>query len=222
MIRGRRAVWDGFGVVTIATTSNVSAAQRGFVERMDEELPFDLTITSGTRPPSRQASAVSYKRVKEGDAAVRSLYSQKDLIDEVLAKGKTDVAGMTAVLTAQVKRGRYLSRHMRADAVDLRTRDKTASQIKQMQASAIRLGAKALVESDHLHLERVTSNAGKVNAALQAAGSAGGYTAQIAYAFKRIPWWGWVAGGTAVAMIMIGAGRRRRIGLSAAQTELSP
>ena len=208
----RRAYFDGYGVVTIATTkSNVSADQRAFAERMDAQLPFDLAITSGTRSPYAQAKAISNNRAAHGDAAQRALYrSQPELIGEVLAKSKTDVAGMARVLTAQIKRGRYLSRHMRADAIDLRTRDKSSAQVQQMIAVARSLGARPNLESDHLHVGGVSGTVGKVTAALKAAGAAGGAQAQVAYAARRVPWWAYAAGGTAFLLLIVSLRRRGR------------
>lgn len=174
-----------------------------------------VTITSGTRTPLAQAQAIAYKRKVEGDDPVRKLYGQKDLIGEVLDKGATDTAGMASVLQAQVNRGRFLSRHMRADALDVRTRDLTSSQVKKLKAAAERLGAKALIERDHLHVEKVSASPEKIAGALRSAGGAGGIQAQVAYALRRVPdavqqvpWWGWVAGGSVVFLLALSGSRR--------------
>ena len=183
----------------------MNAAQKRFAKDLSRRTDVPVHVTSGTRPPLQQAQAVASLRYKRGDASVRALYAQKDLIDEVLAKDKSDTAGMAKVLEKQVRRGRFLSRHMRGDAIDLRTNNLTSAQVATLTAAVRAMGAKALLEPDHLHVERITGAADKVTEALLAAGIPGG----IVYTVRRIPWWGWAAGGAGL-LLLIGASRRRR------------
>lgn len=114
-------------------------------------------VTSGTRSPAQQAAAMGSK-IERGEN-LYDLYAQDDLVSEILAViGSTtapDVAAMTAVIEAQVARGAYISRHLREDALDFRTRGLTDDQVDRMVAAVRAEGGQALVESDHLHVEEL-------------------------------------------------------------------
>lgn len=124
-----------------------------FMDELAAAVPgVPLTVTSGYRSPSSQAAALKYKRDHGDD--LHKLYAQDDLVDELLAVPSD---GMALVIADQVKRGRYLSRHLRGDALDLRSKTLSQAQIDAVKAAAVRLGAKALQEGipPHIHLERI-------------------------------------------------------------------
>ncbi len=115
-----------------------------------------LTITSGFRPPERQAPAMYDKIINEGEGAVRKLYKNKVAIDEILNsyranKGKREkaVSAMTETIEKQVKRGVMISSHLLSNAVDVRL----SAVLTALKDSVIQLGGRIVVESNHFHLE---------------------------------------------------------------------
>jgi len=127
-----------------------------FLDALDQLLSFPVVITSGLRSVSDQASAM-WTKITGGDD-LYDLYSQKDLIGEVMSSASSKSA-IRAVIAEQVNRGRYLSDHMRGNAVDIRSRDLSSSQKATVMALADELGAKPVDEttsaSPHIHVEDV-------------------------------------------------------------------
>lgn len=91
---------------------------RALRAKLDPSIP--IYVTSATRSVREQASAMKTKR-DLGDN-LRKLYGSK--VDPVLAVPNT-VDAMAAALEKLVQQGVYMSRHMRGDAVDLRSRNWT-------------------------------------------------------------------------------------------------
>lgn len=135
---------------------DVTPTAAAWLDRLVAQLEADLlpvVVTSGRRGTRRQAEALAFKHARGED--LTGLYQQKDLIAEVLAVAP-DVEAVTAVLDEQVARGRFLSPHMRDDAVDLRRWHRTPAQLKRLAAHCQALGAQTVLESDHLHVQHLT------------------------------------------------------------------
>jgi hypothetical protein len=110
-----------------------------------------LTVTSGTRDAVQQAKAM-YKMMRLGGDPVR-LYRNKEAAHEIkrayeqgrAAKKSPDdvVSDVHSVIQQQIARGIYISAHLRAGAVDVRSRDlnrtekkhfaKTITDVKEVQ-----------------------------------------------------------------------------------------
>jgi len=123
-----------------------------------------LTVTSGTRDAARQARAM-YKMLRLG-ADVLRLYRNKEAVREIKeaydagrAAGKPAddvVAAMYAVLRAQIDRGVYISAHLRAGAVDIRSRDMSDADRKAFTAAVAEVGGVYMLEESappHFHLQ---------------------------------------------------------------------
>lgn len=134
---------------------DVPARLSPFLDALQDAVSFDVTITSGTRTAGQQARAMASK-IQRGHN-LYELYAQDDLVSEILAViGSTtspDVAAMAEVIADQVARGRFISRHLRDDALDVRTRNLSADQVAELVATVEQLGGEALDEGDHVHLE---------------------------------------------------------------------
>jgi hypothetical protein len=121
-------------------------------------------ITSGTRTAQQQASAMFIKLHDEKENITR-LYKRKAAVkqivnkyQELLGHNKTKaeiIAGMAQVITSQISQGIYISRHLIAGAVDIRSRNLTLLQKKHMINIARRYAVKILDETKppHFHLE---------------------------------------------------------------------
>jgi hypothetical protein len=155
--------------VTYSSGAKVTSAAEAFLARLRASVPASvrINVNSGVRSPDAQAAALVTKRAQAGDAGVRALYGQKDLVNELLAV-PNDRAAMRAVLEAQVSRGRFLSRHMRSDALDIRSRDLSTEQQAAIVSAALALGAKAFVERDppHIHIENIGGLQTQISSAL--------------------------------------------------------
>ena len=121
-----------------------------------EKTGKEITVTSGFRPPERQAPAMYNKIVREGEASVRKLYKNKVAVDQILNayrsnKSNKDVAiaAMIAVIDKQVKSGVFISSHLKSNAIDVR---KTAN-LTALNSAVITVGGRIVLELDHYHLE---------------------------------------------------------------------
>jgi peptidoglycan hydrolase-like protein with peptidoglycan-binding domain len=116
-----------------------------------------LIVTSGYRPPDRQALAMYRKIVNEGETKVRNLYKNKSAVDEILAAYRKHlgnpalaVPAIQKVIEGQVTRGVFISSHLRSNALDLR---KQTTNLASLRTAINRVGGRVVVESDHYHLE---------------------------------------------------------------------
>jgi hypothetical protein len=126
-----------------------------------------LVITDGTRPPATQA-ALMLRNLERGDDIVRN-YANKSAAAAVekawraaRAEGadtEATLARLTAVITAQVAAGDYVSKHLREGAVDVRCSDLSAAHRKVFKKIAKKLGIAVVDESrtatPHFHLNFV-------------------------------------------------------------------
>ncbi len=148
---------------TVAADILITERLQTKVERLAENY-FQTTgdkliVTSGFRPPARQALAMYNKIVFEGEQKTRDLYAAKAAIDEILAafrlnKGIPSIAvqTMTIVIENQMKREPpvFISSHLIDDAVDVR---KPTTNLEVLKKSAANFGGRVIVEGDHYHVE---------------------------------------------------------------------
>ena len=126
-----------------------------------------LVITDGTRRPATQA-ALMLRNLERGDDIVRN-YANKSAAAAVLkawraarsegVDGEAMLARLTAVITAQVAAGDYVSKHLRAGAVDVRCTDLAEAERRVFKRVARKLGVAVVDESrtatPHFHLNFV-------------------------------------------------------------------
>jgi len=143
-----------------AVADKVDAIDDAYARRTGKH----LTVTSGTRDPARQAKAM-YKMLRLGGDPIR-LYRNKEAAreikrayDEARAAGKSPdavVGAMHGVIEGQITRGVYISAHLRAGAVDIRSRDMSKSQKKAFVAAVAEVKNVSLLEEStppHFHLQ---------------------------------------------------------------------
>ncbi len=99
-------------------------------EAFHERTGKQLRVTSGTRTPEEQAWLM-YRKMRSGANIVRIYKATKSAqaIRRAYRRGRSEglsedavIAKMTAVIARQVNRGVYISRHLRAGAVDIGAR----------------------------------------------------------------------------------------------------
>ena len=156
---GSGAVATAIGWITKSRAVVMLPAQSAFMARMRSLVPasIPLMVTSGYRSPADQAAADASK-INRGEtlAQLSRLYGNNALIREMIA---APMSSWTAVLQAQVARGQYLSSHMRGNAIDLRIKGLSSSDVAAMVAGAKAAGARqAFAEAtgsgpaDHVHV----------------------------------------------------------------------
>ncbi len=140
----RTGILDGLDAETRA------AAVR-FADAVEAEGLAPVVFTSGRRSTLEQAGAMLYKLTRWGPAELFTVYkSSRATIDKLLAAPRNPAA-WAAVLDASPP----LSRHLAGRAVDVRRWGYDAAQLYRMGELAIAAGfTDALLEKDHLHLQR--------------------------------------------------------------------
>ena len=159
---GKGPAWSALPDVTLPdpVADKVDAIDEGYFRRTGKH----VTVTSGTRDAARQAKAM-YKMLRVGGDPMQ-LYRNKEAAREIKqayerarAAGKAPddvVASMYEVLRGQITRGVYISAHLRAGAVDVRSRDMSSSDKKAFVAAVNEAKGVTLLEESappHWHLQ---------------------------------------------------------------------
>jgi len=121
-----------------------------------------LEILSGTRTPAGQAQAMYDNLRYHRNAHVH--YTNNMLYEEIQnayqqarrsgADERETVDAMTRVIERQVSRGEYISRHLRGQGIDVRSRTMTPAQRTAFEdAVNVVLRNSLVVETDHYHLQ---------------------------------------------------------------------
>ena len=121
-----------------------------------------ITITSGTRTAKSQASSMYGKLAAGSDMKVyrdqASAQAIKKIYDEAVKANKTKIeiiSELTQTIEKQIKEGKYISKHLKKGAVDVRSRDMTIAQKKQFRESAEATATKVILETrpPHWHIQ---------------------------------------------------------------------
>ncbi len=119
-------------------------------DRYAEQTGGNLRITSGYRPPSRQASAMYDLIQNKGTTYVRNLYANKGAVNEILtAYANGGQASMTRAIEGQVDRGVYISSHLRSRALDTGT----DANFGVLQNIVRDMGGTVANEGNHFHIQ---------------------------------------------------------------------
>jgi hypothetical protein len=121
-----------------------------------------IVITSGTRDPAQQAKAM-YKMLELG-ADILRLYKNKSAAREIQRtydathdKPKEEaVVALYEVIKGQIARGIYISAHLRAGAVDVRSRSMSPAERHAFVKAVADVGGVMLLEESkppHYHLQ---------------------------------------------------------------------
>lgn len=133
-------------------------------DRYKKHTGKSLVVTSGTRDAPSQAEVI-FDKLESGDDIVK-LYRNKGASLELVhlfmvGRGEhkdrsTIVATLTEAIRAQMKRGVFISAHLRAGAADVRSSDMTANEKQEFVMAAGSVGGvSVMLESTpaHFHLQ---------------------------------------------------------------------
>jgi hypothetical protein len=136
-----------------------------FAKQAAARIQRPIVVTSAARTPQSQAEALRTK-IAMGDNIMKLYRDKQSAYAVLLAYKQAKHAGaskaqvveqMAEVIESQVDQGVFLSNHLREGAVDIRTRDLTNWQRKQLIAAAEEVPGvhKTILESipPHLHIE---------------------------------------------------------------------
>ncbi len=156
---GEKAYELKSGVVLI---SKIEAKVKRIADSYYAKAKKKITVTSGTRSAKAQAKAMYGKLAAGGSMSiykdkasakeVKKAYSEGKKAEE--SKGQI-VKRMAKVIEGQVKKGKYLSKHLRAGAIDVRSRDMSSKE-KEYFKQAIKGVAKSFIlekKPPHWHLQ---------------------------------------------------------------------
>jgi hypothetical protein len=170
------ARWDLSGLIAWATAAKHYTIEPGITLTSDAETVVDeiadayyaktnteLVVTSGTRTAASQADAM-YIKLEIGDDVVKlygggaSVKAIKKAYDDGKAAGDDKakiVDAMTKVIEGQMAKGVYISKHLKAGAVDIRSRDMTDKEKKAFRKAAKGKVKSILLETKppHWHLQ---------------------------------------------------------------------
>ncbi len=152
---------------TVAAGINLSAGSEELVRQIADEYyrktEASIHVTSGTRTPASQAQAMYYK-LSNGDSP--GLYANQTAVNEIVQayrggvaakKSRADVIGdMTLVIENQVARDVYISRHLRAGAIDVRSNNMTPDQKRAFREAVATVSGVTVIEEripPHFHLQ---------------------------------------------------------------------
>ncbi len=116
----------------------------------------NLHLTSGYRPPARQASAMYDLIINNGTQHIHNLYADKHAADEIInayrnhsGSREEAVSAMTRTIENQVSNGVYISSHLRSRAMDVST-DTNEAALRRIVGQ---MGGSVINEGDHLHVQ---------------------------------------------------------------------
>ncbi|HEY0100541.1 MAG TPA: peptidoglycan-binding protein [Pyrinomonadaceae bacterium] len=165
-VRNERQAAEG-GHFTVDNGVRLSDAARERVGRIADEYfrrtGKNLRVTDGTRTAHDQARQI-YNKIQLNDTGIyrnqTALAEIRRAYDAGVRAGKSRaeiINDMSAVIQGQVDRGVYISRHLRAGAVDISVRGMTAADEREFRASvaASSAGTSVLRETrpPHFHLQ---------------------------------------------------------------------
>ncbi len=123
-----------------------------------------LVITDGDRTAGEQAQQILNILKTSGVEKARTTYIQKSLINEIIVvfqKNTTDanrLVAMTDTIQNQIDQGKYVSKHLKRGAFDVRIKDMSPDDKKALEKAIEAAGGKRLDESSkqgqpHYHVQ---------------------------------------------------------------------
>lgn len=122
----------------------------------------ELIVTDGQRSAASQAQAIFNKLRVDGENAVRQLYKNKILINEVItawrnAANENRLEEMTRTIQSQIDRGDYISLHLTSKAFDVRSRTMSEKEKRAFKEAVYKRKGKVVDETSsgepHYHVQ---------------------------------------------------------------------
>ncbi|NUP07733.1 MAG: hypothetical protein HOW73_16925 [Polyangiaceae bacterium] len=154
----------GFEVLAdVSLSSKVEDKLHAIAHRYSKKTGKSFVVTSGTRDPDNQAELI-YSKLTAGEDILK-LYKDKSAVAELVrvydqAREKKQtrasaVAAIAAAIRAQMKRGIFISAHLKAGAADVRSSTMSPTEKRTFAEIANDVGWDVMLESTppHFHLQ---------------------------------------------------------------------
>lgn len=147
----------------VSLSSNVEQKLNAVAEAFRKKTGKTFVVTSGTRDPDNQAELI-YAKLAAGEDLLK-LYRDKSAVLELVrvfdssrdAKKSraTTISLIAATIRAQIKRGIYISAHLRAGAADVRSSTMSPTERRTFAEIAKDAGLGVILETTppHFHLQ---------------------------------------------------------------------
>jgi hypothetical protein len=146
----------------VVLTASIREKVKKIADAYNKATNKTITVTSGTRTASSQAEAM-HGKLAGGDKLAdytdqTSAKEIKKVYDEGVAakKPRADVIkAMAAEIEKQIRKGKYISKHLKAGAVDVRSKDMSPDQKKAFKTATTGIAKSVLLETTppHWHLQ---------------------------------------------------------------------
>jgi hypothetical protein len=146
----------------VTLTDAIKAKIKTIADAYNKATKKTITVTSGTRTAASQAEAM-YVKLEGGDKL--TIYKDQVSAQEIkkayddgkaATKSKADIVKeMTSTIEAQIKKGKYISKHLKAGAVDVRSKDMSNSEKAEFKKAAAATALSVILETTppHFHLQ---------------------------------------------------------------------
>ena len=160
----------GYVNISVLAGQDVTLQMTEFMNQLTRLIPesevAQLVVTSGYRPPPRQAQAMmnwgggrckgnvptGVPNKTDPCRPNYNLYGGRAAITAALKVDWSVPGALAKELQRQQDSGMYISRHMSGRGIDFRTRTLTKEQIEIVKQAVVSLGGRANFEGDHQHL----------------------------------------------------------------------
>ena len=146
----------------VAVDSKIEKKVKKIADKYYALTKKDIVVTSGARSSSSQASAM-YGKVSGGDklTVYKDQRSAKEIINTYDAgikakKSKAEIiADIKDDIDEQIKKGTYISKHLKKGAIDVRSRDMSESDKTNFKKAAAGIALTVILETTppHFHLQ---------------------------------------------------------------------
>lgn len=140
----------------ILMTDSLRPQLQTLADRYHARTGGTLHLTSGYRPPARQAAAMYDLIERNGMDYVRNLYANKTAVGQILTAYHRNsdsrnavIAAMTRTISDQTAHGVYISDHLRSQALDVSPN----ANFRVLSEIVRGMGGSILNEGDHFHIE---------------------------------------------------------------------
>lgn len=147
----------------VSLSNKVEEKLSSVADKFHKKTGKTFVVTSGTRDPDNQALLI-YVKLEAGEDLLK-LYKDKSAVMELVRiyesgreekKSKSStVARIAATIRAQIKRGIYISAHLRAGAADVRSSSMSPEEKRTFADLARDAGLSVMLEATppHFHLQ---------------------------------------------------------------------
>lgn len=146
----------------VIISSDIKVKIKKIADNYNQSTSKDIVVTSGTRESQSQAAAM-YGKLSGGDTLTiykdkTSAKAIKKAYDDAVTakKNKTQtISAIKTVIDEQIKKGVYISKHLKKGAVDVRSRDMSAGEKAKFKEATKGIASSVLLEvvPPHFHLQ---------------------------------------------------------------------